>query len=397
MAGVPPALAKKAVACPICGQLFFPASLKFHVKACAAKHEAMEVPCQFCDAPFRRSEMPAHLKRCAKARAARRQRKRDILQQPAPSTAKDAPPVPPGAPVGGGFGGSVRCAICQRSFAADRIATHQRICRKATRKGKTARGGRGVFDARAQRCGGLDDGGRGGGFGMPPPLRGGGTRRAGPRARGGRSASGGTGRGGAAVPKTQGKWRQQRAAFQAAMRAARGAVPGGAGAGAFSPLSGGGLGAGADESAGMTMVPCPHCTRTFSEAAAERHVPRCAGMRARPAPPRRELHIQLQQQRLREAQVQQMRQGAAAAQAGGGRARARALACARAGAQARPRAVVARPPFSIGSGPGDTTARFGRDTRTRSSVAGAGAGGGIASSNDTSSDNPMVSWKRGEA
>ena len=48
---------KRAVNCELCGKQFFPASLKFHMKACKVKMANLEIPCQFCDAPFKRSEL----------------------------------------------------------------------------------------------------------------------------------------------------------------------------------------------------------------------------------------------------------------------------------------------------------------------------------------------------
>jgi len=31
------------------------------------------------------------------------------------------------------------------------------------------------------------------------------------------------------------------------------------------------------------LVPCPHCGRSYNERAAERHIPRCADIRAKPS------------------------------------------------------------------------------------------------------------------
>ena len=77
-AGAP---AARAVACHICGKQFFPASLKFHVKACEKKQATIEVPCPFCDMDVRRCDMEQHVRRCEVARRQRQQRKRQQRQR----------------------------------------------------------------------------------------------------------------------------------------------------------------------------------------------------------------------------------------------------------------------------------------------------------------------------
>ena len=57
---------KRAKPCPICGQMFFPGSLPFHMKECEKKAARVQLPCQYCDQEHLKSEMEAHLKRCPK-------------------------------------------------------------------------------------------------------------------------------------------------------------------------------------------------------------------------------------------------------------------------------------------------------------------------------------------
>lgn len=55
---------RRAITCKMCGQQFFPASMKFHVKACKKKQAAMPVPCPYCDVEYPRSEFEHHTKHC---------------------------------------------------------------------------------------------------------------------------------------------------------------------------------------------------------------------------------------------------------------------------------------------------------------------------------------------
>ena len=102
-----------------------------------------------------------------------------------------------------------------------------------------------------------------------------------------------------APPQPRGgqRWRAQSEEFRAAMHAARvaavaaaAAAGGGYGGGGYSggyddDTGGGGYGGGGGSVTGL--LPCPHCTRTFSQAAWERHVPRCQFIVAKPSPVRR--------------------------------------------------------------------------------------------------------------
>jgi hypothetical protein len=103
---------RRAVACELCGQQFFPSSLPFHMKACVVKQQFVEVPCPNCDEPFRQCELQNHIQRDCKRRTKRK-----------PTTNS----LPSSSPT---FGGLTMCAVCGRKFAADRLVKHQAICRR---------------------------------------------------------------------------------------------------------------------------------------------------------------------------------------------------------------------------------------------------------------------------
>ena len=81
-----------------------------------------------------------------------------------------------------------------------------------------------------------------------------------------------TSSGGQAASAKSAKWRAEHAAFQAAMKAAR------AGNTATGPLE-------VNPHQHVGLIPCPHCGRTFSQTAADRHIPRCATTYNKPKPP----------------------------------------------------------------------------------------------------------------
>ena len=194
----------------------------------------------------------------------------------------------------------MRCNVCGRGFAIDRIATHQRICQKLDAKAKRRR----PFRSQRQRV----DGEMRAAAAHPATSIGGATATA--------------------VTKKS-NWRRQHAAFQRAVAAARGYVGKGKGGGggrkgppasvmrgAVSSLGrqtrGAGIGNGdvynldqtldLDDDADSALVPCPYCHRTFSDVAAERHIPKCKDMINRPRPPPQLRH------QLRPQQGQQGRQ-----------------------------------------------------------------------------------------
>ena len=108
----------RAITCDLCGKQFFPASMKFHQKACAIRRANLEFPCSYCDRPFKKVDLDEHEKRCRKRpRGIRNSSKVEAKEKRAEARSKVAAYLRP-------------CAVCGRTFSEDRIATHQKICRK---------------------------------------------------------------------------------------------------------------------------------------------------------------------------------------------------------------------------------------------------------------------------
>eukprot|EP00959_Pyramimonas_sp_CCMP1952_P075489 1577756-Pyramimonas_sp.AAC.1 len=168
----------RAESCEMCGERFFPSSLKFHQKVCAKKHMTTELPCPYCDRTFWRIELQAHVQKCGKLRGpltkdtrvqgnqSRRSSRGKTLvprllaagvpsvdELPIRSSHKttDDSTIPAWIENGAEPEGLLPCAICKRTFAADRLAKHQSICR-ANLKHRN----RGVFDTAQQRLGDVD-------------------------------------------------------------------------------------------------------------------------------------------------------------------------------------------------------------------------------------------------
>jgi zinc-finger of a C2HC-type len=74
------------------------------------------------------------------------------------------------------------------------------------------------------------------------------------------------------------KWRQQSSAFREAIRNARMVTQAQAKGIPLRDLPLPKMVSQPDPS----LVPCPHCNRTFSEQAAERHIPKCTSIKAQP-------------------------------------------------------------------------------------------------------------------
>jgi hypothetical protein len=152
--------------------MFFPASLRFHIKACKMKQANLEVPCPHCDVEVKRASLPQHLRRCAAAKADRRARQQSMQHAPmewgggengngggkrsgggGDDFGSRFGSSAAGRGGGSGFGSSVvgdgraTCAICNRGFSSGRIAQHQRICRAVRRKEDS----RGIFRSEGQR------------------------------------------------------------------------------------------------------------------------------------------------------------------------------------------------------------------------------------------------------
>ena len=253
----------RAVACALCGKSFFPASLPFHQKACAAKMASLEVPCQYCDRGYRHAELPQHERRC-------RSRPRGG-QKPSPTEAEQGPPSPRRTGEGGGVGGLRPCAVCGRTFASERLAVHQRICR-ARAKAKTRR--REVFDSRDARAQHIAEQSGGSGFG--PPRRAAGRRRRGGAGKAAPAQQQRDQRRPAAT--AQSSWRSQSGALRQAMRQAKMVGECERSGGELSALPQ------PEPAAHPDFVPCKACGRTFAPAAHERHESICKALRtARPA------------------------------------------------------------------------------------------------------------------
>ncbi|KAJ1462949.1 hypothetical protein M885DRAFT_504418 [Pelagophyceae sp. CCMP2097] len=329
------------VGCPMCGKRFFKHSLPIHLPQCEKKRDAQELPCPHCDALVRAPDFRDHERKCKRRPQAGFQRpgERDAFSTVrtagsggayTKSSAVNAPygarptssgggyaraaatlpargvPAQGGLPVRGAtrfpehvrgsadarslaasapFGDSgggdsrIRCGVCGRGFSADRVAIHQRICRKIAHKDRR------VFDVAAVRQARVAEAN---GLGSSLPRR-------------GASRAGGARRGAGAVspprsalspprsalsPPRQNRWREQSNAFQAMVRDARrmkAAEQRGVPASRIQPSR---AATSAYASLQSDFVPCPHCGRTFSDQAAARHIPQCANIINKPrAPP----------------------------------------------------------------------------------------------------------------
>lgn len=110
----------RAVACELCGQMFFPASLKFHQKTCQEKQAKTMTECAYCGDEMPQAALDDHLRKCKPAR--------EMLGSPQ-------------AAEGDGHGafsgtpsrlpdGRIACHFCGRGFAANRVHQHAKICGK---------------------------------------------------------------------------------------------------------------------------------------------------------------------------------------------------------------------------------------------------------------------------
>ncbi|KAK3273896.1 hypothetical protein CYMTET_17883 [Cymbomonas tetramitiformis] len=142
--------ASRAVTCVMCGAKFFPSSLKFHQKECARKTAHMELPCSFCDQPFRH-ELEEHMLKCPNSpkggtrRAGQKAGNKGGTAHVRQPVGRDPGPIASQPSKDGRFA----CAVCGRFFAADRVAKHQGICRGLGAK-------RPVFKSASQRLGSFE-------------------------------------------------------------------------------------------------------------------------------------------------------------------------------------------------------------------------------------------------
>ncbi|XP_063387341.1 uncharacterized protein LOC134673306 isoform X2 [Cydia fagiglandana] len=140
-------------------------------------------------------------------------------------------------------GAGVPCSVCGRRFAEDRLAKHEGICRKAQTKKRKP------FDALKHRLAGTE---------AEPFIS---------KLRKGNTASN------AAPAKAKplnSSWRQKHEEFIQAIRAAKQVQQHLAAGGKLSDLPP------PPPSENPDYVQCPHCNRRFNQAAAERHIPKCA-------------------------------------------------------------------------------------------------------------------------
>ena len=180
--------------------------------------------------------------------------------QEKPMWLQSAPAATSSAPArDGGTGGAltpqiqlVPCSHCARCFKPDRLARHEAACPKNPAKAK-----RQVYDSKARS--------------LPAEAQ---QRKSAEDAK--------QRQGSAGEPKKKKKkssWRQKSAEFQAMLRAS---------GNIRASISGGTAGSGdlpeppVVEPAHDDRVTCPHCNRKFNEDVAERHIPRCADVKARP-------------------------------------------------------------------------------------------------------------------
>ncbi|GBF92488.1 hypothetical protein Rsub_04592 [Raphidocelis subcapitata] len=181
-------------------------------------------------------------------------------QQPRPRAQEPEPALGPEAfPSESAEGPDrIECATCGRRFAAPALERHARICAKVFCSKRPA------FDSAGARA--VE-----GGIAAPPPPPPASRRAA--AAKGGAGRGGGGGGAGGKEGVGKAKWSKQSEQLRAAMRAARG-DGGGAEAGG---------GGGFDEPEEDDRVPCPHCGRRFAPLTADRHIPKCQSISAKPS------------------------------------------------------------------------------------------------------------------
>jgi uncharacterized Zn-finger protein len=259
--------AARAVQCPLCGDMFFPASMKFHLKACEKKQAATLVQCPYCSREYPRLELAKHTLRCKdrpKDVAAPRGKgdARSAAQKAARASHAASRSVYSAYASGEGaeldesaptsVDARVPCSVCGRKFAPERIAVHEKAC------GRLADGAsrRGLW--KGSRPGAPGAAGR--------PTTAPTLRMASQRAVESVTA------GDAKDSKTS--WRQQHQQLQRAMKAVR-----------QSPGDHPSVSLRTEPEGDDGLVPCPHCGRTFSAHAAQRHVVICANVVNRPRPP----------------------------------------------------------------------------------------------------------------
>ncbi|UJR10266.1 hypothetical protein I4U23_014474 [Adineta vaga] len=235
--------------------------------------KAQLVPCDNCGRKFASDRIQVHQRSCRPGNAAKsvgaaagpggRMTERGVPQRGNASyNDSDDIPISSNKRSGGGGGGGPApfenssssaaglypCSICNRSFASDRIQQHEEACKRAHKQRK-------VFDSTKQRIQGTEAASyfrKGKGRTQPSKPQ--------PQ-----------------VPKSN--WRQKHEDFIRAIRYAKQATQ--------HEKSGGRL---ADlppppVSVNPDYVQCPHCGRNYAPMVAERHIPKCSNIIAKPKPP----------------------------------------------------------------------------------------------------------------
>jgi len=157
------------------------------------------------------------------------------------------------------------CPTCGRKFRPAALDRHSRVCTKVFVKKRKA------FDSTAARmpAEALAKGPGGGG------AAGGRRRRGGPAGRGRPPPSSSSSSSAAAAAKAK-AWKAKSSALRDAMKASRMIAQAEKEGRDIRELD---LPTTAPDT---SLVPCPHCGRTFNATAADRHIPRCATTKARP-------------------------------------------------------------------------------------------------------------------
>lgn len=148
-----------------------------------------------------------------------------------------------------GGAGLYPCRVCNRTFASDRIQQHEAACKKANKE-------RRVFDSTKQRLQGTEAAtyyrkgkvGRGIGQSSKPQI-----------------------------PKSN--WRQKHEDFIRAIRYAKQATNYEKAGGRLADLPP------PPASVNPDYIQCPHCGRNYAPTVAERHIPKCVNIVAKPKPP----------------------------------------------------------------------------------------------------------------
>ncbi|CAF2918409.1 unnamed protein product [Rotaria sp. Silwood2] len=243
--------------------------------------KASLVPCENCGRKFAADRISVHQRSCKPGHAAKpigtssgpssgsgRMAERPVQQRNNASYDEyDDPPISSskrGGGGGGGGGGSnaafgssnssggaglYQFSTCNRQFARDRIEQHEEACRKASKQ-------RRVFDSTKQRLQGTE---------------------AATYFRKGKGAKGPTQTAKLQIPKSN--WRQKHEDFIRAIRYAKQATNYEKAGGRLADLPP------PPASVNPDYIQCPHCGRNYAPKVAERHIPKCVNIVAKPKPP----------------------------------------------------------------------------------------------------------------